>query len=166
MSETQDDDKRSQIHRAIQASYLTQGLSEAHLDLISERAVWHTFSLGTEIVRQHDNTRDLMILAHGSAEILTVVGEPIGLIRAGMPIGEVSFLDGKPRSGTVIAKTTCGVVVLAWQPLMSLLKSEPEMASRCLWNVSQVLCSRLRTTNQHLAALMAIEESQSTSVRS
>ena len=147
------------LKEAIRSSYLAQGLSEAQLECLDGLASLRLFSTGEKIVEEFDRTRDLMILSEGLAQILNVVGEPIGVIKAGMPIGEVSFIDGKPRSGTVVALQSCVVVVLPWEPLMDLMKSSPEIASRCLWNVCQILCARLRITNQHLAALMALEES-------
>jgi CRP-like cAMP-binding protein len=148
------------LRDAIRSSYLAKGLSEAQLTSLYSLAEWRSFEPGEEILRQFDETRDLMILASGLAHILTVVGEPIGLIKPGMPMGEISFLDGKPRSGTVVAQEACDVVVFSAEPLMQLLLTSPEMASRCLWNISQVLCSRLRTANQNLAALMALDESE------
>ena len=145
---------------AIRSSYLAHGLSEAQLESLYALAEWRSFKSGKEILRQFDESRDLMILASGLAHILTVVGEPIGLIKPGMPMGEISFLDSKPRSGTVVAIEPCEIVVFKAEPLMQLLLSSPEMAARCLWNISRVLCARLRTANQNLAALMALDESE------
>ena len=146
------------LKEAIRSSYLAQGLSEDQLDSLVELASWRFFRPGEIILQQFDVSRDLLILADGLGQILNVVGEPIGLIKSGMPIGEVAFIDGKPRSGTVVATKSCAVVLLAWEPLTVLLKTNPDIAARCLWNVCQILCARLRITNQHLAALMALEE--------
>lgn len=151
------------LKEAIRSSYLAQGLTDPQLESLYELAEWRSFGEGDEILRQFDESRDLMILASGVAHIMTVVGEPIGLIKPGMPMGEISFLDSKPRSGTVRAQEQCDVVVFAAEPLMELLVSSPDMAARCLWNISRVLCARLRTANQNLAALMALDESEFTS---
>lgn len=146
------------LKEAIRSSYLAQGLSEDQLARFEALASLRNYDSGDKIVEQFDSSRDLMILSEGLAEIRNVVGESIGVIKPGMPIGEVSFIDGRPRSGTVIALKPSRVVVLPSEPLMDLLTSSPEIASRCLWNVCQILCARLRITNQHLAALMALEE--------
>jgi len=148
------------LKEAIRSSYLAQGLSEPQLESLYALAEWRSFKEGEEILRQFDESRDLMILAKGVAHILTVVGEPIGLIKPGMPMGEISFLDGKSRSGTVVAIEDCDVVVFSAEPLMALLVASPEMSARCLRNISRVLCARLRTANQNLAALMALDESE------
>lgn len=148
------------LKQAIRSSYLAQGLTESQLESLYALAESRTYEPGEEIIPQFDSSRDLMILAGGLAHITTVVGEPIGLIKPGMPIGEISFLDGKPRSGTVVARERCEVVVFAATPLLDLLASSPDMTARCLKNISRVLCARLRTANQNLAALMALDESE------
>jgi len=149
------------LREAIRSSYLAQGLSTSELESLYALAKWKSFDAGTEIIPQYEDSRDLMILASGIAHISTTVGEPIGLIKPGMPIGEISFLDGKPRSGTVVAKERCDVVVFEAQPLLQLLANSPDMTARCLKNISRVLCARLRIANQNLAALMALDESES-----
>jgi CRP-like cAMP-binding protein len=75
-----------------------------------------------------------------------------------MPFGEVAFLDGKRRSGSVVAVADCTVVQIPEQALRDLLRAEPAMAVRALMNLSQILCDRLRKANQQIAALNAIEE--------
>jgi CRP-like cAMP-binding protein len=148
------------LKEAIRSSYFAQGLSDSQLESLYVLAESRCFAAGEEIIPQFDESRDLMILANGSAQITTVVGEPIGTVKPGMPMGEISFLDGKPRSGTVTAKQDCDVVVFPSEPLLRLLAESPDLTARCLKNISRVLCARLRGANQNLAALMAIDESE------
>jgi len=149
------------VKEAIRLSYLTKGFTDANLQSLYGIAQCQVFEDGQEILKQFDNTRDLLILASGTAHILTMIGEPIGQIKPGMPMGEVSFLDGKPRSGTAIASGQCEIVVLPADEMMQLLRESPEMAVKTLWNISSVLCARLRIANNNLAALMAVDESVS-----
>jgi len=146
------------VKEAIRLSYLTKGFTEADLQCLYEIAQSQTFEDGEQILRQFDNTRDLLILASGTAHVLTMIGEPIGQIKPGMPMGEVSFLDGKPRSGTAVASGECTLVVLPADALMAALRNSPDMAVKALWNISSVLCARLRTANNNLASLMAVDE--------
>ncbi len=146
------------LKEAVRSSYFAQGLSEGQLESLYALAELRPFDAGEEILREFDDSRDLMILANGSAKVMTVAGELVGQIKAGMPMGEIAFLDGRPRSGTVIAQDDCHVVVFPAGPLTELMMNSPELASRCLLNISKVLCARLRTATRNLAALMAIEE--------
>ena len=160
MSLTLHNDGLMEMDEAIRSSYLAQGLSDSHLKRLFAIAKWQTFVTGEEIVRQYERSRDLYILASGAAHVLAVLGEPIGLIKPGMPMGEVSLLDERPRSSTIVATEPCSVVILPAEPLMHLLHRSPSLAAKCLFNLSRVLCDRLRTANKNLAALMAIEESE------
>lgn len=149
------------VQDAIRDSYLAQGLTEEQLQTLYSIARLQTFSDGEPIVRQFDESKDLLILASGRANILTVIGEPIGVIKPGMPVGEMSFLDDKPRSVSVVSSGISEVVILAAEPLRKILEAHQDIASRTYLNISRVLCARLRAANNNIAALMAIDESDS-----
>ncbi len=153
------------LEEAVNQSYLTQGMSPQELQELYSLAEWQKFSDRDVILRQFDDTKDLFILASGQAHIVSVIGEPIGVIKPGMPMGEISFLDDRPRSVSVIAEGPSEAVRFAAEPLRALLESNPPMTNRLLWNVSIVLCSRLRSANNNIAALMAIDESETSYLR-
>jgi CRP-like cAMP-binding protein len=148
------------IRDAIAASYLANGLTEDQLDRLASIAVLRSFQDGETIVEQDDSDRDLLVIARGSVDVLSVTGEVIGRARAGMPVGEISFIDARPRSVTVISHGASEVVVMPADPLWDLLNADRELALRALMNLSRLLCARLRATNRDLAALMAIEEAE------
>jgi len=152
------------LQEAIKQSYLTQGLAETDLALLYEIATLQHYPAGTAILKQFERERDLLILASGRAHIVTVLEEPIGIVKQGMPIGEVSFLDGRPRSVSVVAEVDCSAVVLPAERLMKILNDNPGVANAILWNVSRVLCMRLRAANNNIAALLAIDESSAAPV--
>jgi CRP-like cAMP-binding protein len=148
------------LEEAISQSYITQGMAEQHLEALFQIAEWRSYGDGETILRQFEDNHDLLILASGKAEIVTIVGEAIGAVRPGMPIGEISFLDGKPRSVSVVSAGCSEVVVLPYEPLKALLAREMAMATVFLSNVSKVLCARLRSANNNIAALLAIDETE------
>ncbi len=147
-----------EIKEALRASYLAEGLSDAFLEKIGEIAEMRQFSAGEVIVREEDPNHDLMLLVTGDAEVFSVAEEWLGSIQAGMPFGEIAFLDGKPRSGTVLAKTNCEVLVLPEDPLRQVLRNDHENALRALLNLSRVLCHRIRRATKQIAALQALDE--------
>lgn len=146
------------LKQIIASSYLAKGFSDEFTAKIAEISEIRSFGEGEYIVREDDPSAHLMILAEGTAEILTVTGDPIAYIKPNMPFGEVSFLDRRRRSSSVVAHTDCKVLTMREEPLRELLRVEPEMAVRALVNLSTLLCDRLRKANQQIAALNAIEE--------
>ncbi len=145
---------------ALRNSYLANGFTDEQVDLIGAIAVLRTFEDGDEIMGLEDSSRDLMILAEGAAKIVNVTDEPIGIVRPGMPMGEISFLDDRPRSARVVSEGSTKVVILPSQELRAALAAQPELALRALLNLSRVLCQRIRSANRNLEALMVIEESR------
>src|SRR5687768_9059366 len=126
------------VEDAVRNSYLAQGLSEEHLQALYNIAHFRTFSDGEPILRQFEDSRDLFILAKGRAHICTVVGEPIGVVKAGMPIGEISFLDERPRSVSVLSSGVSEAVEFPFKPLRALLDQHPDMENTFLRNISKV----------------------------
>jgi CRP-like cAMP-binding protein len=68
------------------------------------------------------------------------------IVRAGEVFGEIAMLDGKPRSADARALTASKVAVLKRFDVMTVLARNPTA-----WlGLVEVLCSRLRHTDQHL----------------
>ena len=148
------------ISEAIKSSYLAKGLSDSQVETLVKFATTKTFTTGEEILVEGDESRDLMILAKGTAYVKTIVGDPIAYLRPGMPMGEIALLDESPRSGTIVAQEDCVVIVLHAESLLEIWRNSSDLAARCLLNISRVLCARLRSANRNLAALMAVEEAE------
>lgn len=149
------------VERAIRDSYLAAGMTESHLAALAKIARFRVFADGDYIVHQFDETRDLFLITSGQAMICTDFGEPIGVVRAGMPIGEVSFMDNRSRSVSLVSSGICEAVEFPYQPLKDLLAADPGLESNFLRNICGVLCARLRSANKSIAALMAIDECES-----
>jgi CRP-like cAMP-binding protein len=147
------------LREAIRNSYLAKGLREDHLERLYAIADVRSFGPGEALMEQDDDNRDLYVVVQGEAQILSVTGEPIGHVKPGMPIGEISFLDSKPRSVSVVTENGCQAVVLPYEALWKLLRENQDMALIALVNISRVLCTRLRSANKNIAALMALDES-------
>ncbi|MEZ0325822.1 MAG: Crp/Fnr family transcriptional regulator [Fimbriimonas sp.] len=148
------------LEEAIKGSYLAVGFSGEDLEALYEIAECCTYEDGEVILRQFDETKDIYILASGRAHIVTILGDPIGVIKPGMPVGEISFLDGRPRSVSVVAVGPTDAVSIPYDKAWALLKERPAMELAMMRNISRLLCARMRSANNNIAALMAIEESE------
>lgn len=153
------------VKDAIRESYLAQGFTEEQLEKLYAIALRRSYADGEPILRQFDDNKDLLILASGQASILTVIGEPIGVVKAGMPLGEMSFLDDKPRSVSVVSSGPCEAVILPAEPLRQILRDRPDIMLSALLNISRVLCARLRAANNNIAALLALDDSETAIIR-
>lgn len=155
MTELADD---AAIRETIAGSYLSEGLEADQIDQLVPLARLVRFEVGEKIVSQFEDSRHLIILRSGRAVVRNLMGDRIGIVNPGMPIGEVALIDDRPRSATVEAVEECEVVLFEAEPLMDLLRSRCDIALRALLNLSRVLCGRLRSANRQLEAVMAVEE--------
>ena len=142
------------IHEALRDNYLMQGLSERQISDIATIASVKTFNGGDTIVRQFAKDNDLLIVTHGKARINSFSGDVIAEATAGSVIGEMSLIDDKPRSATVLSVGETSAVSISNSDLWRLMDSEPAIAKVILLNVAKILTARLRAANVALDSVV------------
>lgn len=109
------------------------------------------YSGGQIIFHMGDEGGNLHILKNGRVKIMlpSAQGEEVILtiLTPGEILGELSFIDGKPRSATVQAIEETEVLTLAREDLLDFLKNRFDVVLRVL----EVLAQRLRETDTLLA---------------
>ncbi|MBT5435851.1 MAG: cyclic nucleotide-binding domain-containing protein [Rhodospirillaceae bacterium] len=74
---------------------------------VEAASTWMSFTVGEHICTKGDENTDFIFLVDGSARVLTqtTLGQEIAFadVEAGGHFGELSLLDGGPRSATVVA---------------------------------------------------------------
>lgn len=120
---------------------LFEGLSKETLSDLIGRGTTLTVSAGQHVVEQGANDAGLQVVLEGSA-VVSVNGterEPLG---PGDYFGEISLIDGRPRSATVIAGpdglTTFALSALAFAPVV---KANGDVAQALL----KALTTRIRS---------------------
>jgi CRP-like cAMP-binding protein len=71
-------------------------------------------------------------------------------LNRGKTFGELSLLDGGPRSSTAIAREDCTLLVLDEDALDDLQDAQPGLAARILRVLARLLSQRLRMTSGRL----------------
>lgn len=78
--------------------------------------------------------------SHGVSRKLAEVGP-------GKTVGEMSMLDGRGHSATVVASQTTILTMLTKRNLIRLMNENPRISSKMLCNIAELLSQRLRQTN-------------------
>ncbi|HBL60423.1 MAG TPA: hypothetical protein DDZ80_18780 [Cyanobacteria bacterium UBA8803] len=107
------------------------------------------YNAGDLLVQQNQIERVVHILTDGQVEVVvtdkrTNSQQRIATIEAGSVFGEQSFVDGKPRSASVVALTDCCVLSLTLEAFQQLQRDEPEIAFAFLFDIARTLSLRLR----------------------
>lgn len=71
----------------------------------------------------------------------------------GSLVGEMSVLDGSPRSASCTATTDLTVAVLSRDALQTLIKRQPAVAARLMLAISKRLADHLREANRKIKTL-------------
>jgi CRP/FNR family cyclic AMP-dependent transcriptional regulator len=77
----------------------------------------------------------------------------LAIIQAQEVLGELTLLDGKERTADARAIGACSLAILKRCDVLSFLKDHPKV-----WHkLAEVLCGRLRNTDQHIAQIALLE---------
>jgi CRP-like cAMP-binding protein len=115
-----------------------------------------TVSAGDVIFAENDTTRDLLIVREGTVHITraTPVGtQVLSTLDAGALFGEVSFLDGLPRSATAVGVGEGAIYTFSAGALDTAVASDRELAVSLLWGFWQTLADKVRAANAQMSEL-------------
>ena len=119
---------------------LFDGLSRKELALVHGCAREHSFAAGSVIVREGATDRRFFLLLEGRVEV-TVGRTLVRVIGEGGAFGEISVLDGGPRTATITATSPVKALSIAYFNLRSLLKENPTIAVKML----ELLAGKVRS---------------------
>jgi len=118
-----------------------QHLDDAALQRILARSVHAQFQPGQTIIGHEEKTTDVLFLIEGHARvsIYSAGGRRVSFrdIRKGAIFGELSAIDGQPRSAAVEAVDICSAVKMRQEDFLQALKEEPEFMKAILRHLTQ-----------------------------
>ena len=123
------------------------GLSRRHLDLIARHADEVTLSAGKVLARQGEHGLEFLLLLDGRVRVERD-GRRIARLGPSEFFGEMSLIDGKPRTATVIAETPVSLLVIHRRVFGELLDTVSGLQKK----VMLTLCERLREADASLTS--------------
>lgn len=140
--------RRSDRLEALRKVPLFSSLGRRHLDMIAQHADEVRLDAGKVLARQGARGLEFLLIVDGSARVERD-GREIARLTAGDFFGEMSLLDGKPRSATVTAETPIVLLVVHTRSFGHLLDTVPGLQRKVL----VTLCERLREADATLASI-------------
>lgn len=120
-------------------------LSQRQLNAVAKHVDEVQLRKGAVLAKQGAQGMEAIIIVDGRARVETD-GTMLAELGAGDVVGEMSVIDGKPRSATVIAETPMNLLVLHRRDFVSLLETVPGLQRKLL----VTLCERVRQADQAL----------------
>ena len=136
---------------------LFESLDKREFDALSELTFVRTFEKDNVIIWAEDKGDALFIIADGKVKV-SIVSEDgreviLSLLSKNAVFGELSLLDGRPRSANVIAIEETQLVMLRRADFLELIQKTPSIAVALLAE----LASRLRKTDRQIEGLALLD---------
>lgn len=134
---------RRQTAKILGSVPLFRGYAARHLHELAKETDELVFAPGEHVVEEGRLGETLFVVLSGSAKVVRG-GRVVGRVVPGDFFGELSAIDGGPRSASVIATTSLRVLRLFRRTLIRQLEREPALAVRLL----DGMAARLRQVGQ------------------
>ena len=133
---------------------MSKEFSWRELEELSKYMNVEMFQKGNVIFEEGDKEAFMCVIFTGKVNILKESGNENKLITsidAGRLFGEMSLIDGSPRSATAKAYEDTVLIVLTKQEFSRILDEKPRMGAKILQKIATVMSYRLRETTGVLA---------------
>ncbi|MFZ4667175.1 MAG: cyclic nucleotide-binding domain-containing protein [Prochlorotrichaceae cyanobacterium] len=124
-------------------------LSDDDVDWLIQTSAREEIKTGTKLIEEGTRLDKLYILLDGVAEV-SVEQNPIATLYPGEIFGEMSFIDSRASSATVIATENCIVLSILRQNLTARLRQDISFAANFYRAIAMFLSDRLRIADSRL----------------
>lgn len=143
------------------------GLTEAEARCVASAMQLIDYPKGARLMRENDRTATgyMLLLLEGEVSVeLEDADRPegvaISVLGPGALLGEMSLIDGEPRSSNVTALTPVQVAGLSRKGLELIIDQQPRVAAKLLAEVAGIIANRLRALSDQLRMYAQLAESQ------
>ena len=134
----------------LQNMELFASLNEDEIESIAEIAEHERYRKDEIIINKGDTTTSLYVIVNGRVKVISTNSKKHEMIHKTFTIGdyfgEVSLIDGKPRSATVKAIESTNLLVIPRNKLRELFCSNPEIS----FSLMKGLTSKIRETTKQV----------------
>ena len=122
--------------RALTAIEIFRTLPPDALESLAKRCQWHRFGSNQLIVGQYDETKDVFFIVRGRVRVIVYAasGKEVSFrdLAAGQMFGELSAIDGQPRSASVIALQDTLMARMPPNVFWTMVQGYPQVATAVL----------------------------------
>ena len=116
-----------QLMTVLHAVPLFEGLSTKHLKAVAGLAEVARFMAGVGIVKQGVIGDSFYVVLTGQAKVVAN-GRTLNRLLPGSYFGEISLLDGGPRTASVVSETEMTLVMITQRDFLAMLTKNPDIS--------------------------------------
>lgn len=117
---------------------LFAGLSPRHLRRLADSTEEQRFMDGAAVVREGDLGDTFYVILEGEAKVVSGT-RVVNRLQPGDFFGEISLLDGGPRTASVVADTPLTMLTLPRKALLRAIEQEPAVGVKLLAHAASML---------------------------
>jgi len=122
----------------LRRSHLMQGFTDRTLEAIGDLTSEATFAPGQTIVREGDDGDAFYVITSGKA-VVEHNGSELRELGEGDFFGEISLIDGQPRSATITATSDVSTLTLGRDQFQRLIDEHPSVRLELLMALTERL---------------------------
>ncbi|MFT7220824.1 MAG: CRP/FNR family cyclic AMP-dependent transcriptional regulator [Candidatus Azotimanducaceae bacterium] len=125
-------------------------LDEVDYPILEKYMFSYEYEKGAYVFKEGAHGGYMFFIVGGEVEVIKqfdTAKHTIATLTAGRSVGEMSLIDGAPRSATARAKTALKLIVLKRKDFNELNSEQPAIANKVLMGIASLLSSSLRETN-------------------
>ncbi len=134
-----------------------KSLAPEALQLLHARCRWKNYGEGEEVLSYLDHSDDVFFITEGEVRvtIFSLQGSvvTIGDLGTGEIFGEMSSIDGQPRSASIVALTPCSLASMPSSAFREIASAEPSVS----WELSRILTHKLRSLTSRMYELSTLD---------
>ncbi len=122
---------------------LLSGLSPSEREALAKSCAWKRYAAQEQIIDRDSDTHDIFFVVKGKVRVVnySLSGREVTLgdVAAGGHFGELSALDGEPRSASIMALEDTVVAALPPESFIKLIAAHPEVTLFILQSLSRIV---------------------------
>jgi len=132
---------------------LFSNLEEDEFEQLSSICIEKHFEKGQVIFYEEDMGTSFYLIMSGQVKIVMLSNDGrehiLGVLKEKDFFGEISLLDGQPRSASALALSDVKAITITRDDFTKLLRNNPDITLKIMF----VLCKRLRQADRHVESL-------------
>ena len=151
------DAKHKNLEDLIKSVEIFDGLETRDINKVLKVATGKTYKTDQEIFKEGDKGDCFYLIIDGRVRINKQLAdgriEEVATLNTGDYFGEMSLLDGEPRSAGVVAIEESKLLEIRNSQFIKLIMEDDNFARKVLWAFCTTFARRLRATNTLVAEL-------------
>ena len=141
----------ARIAAMLEKAQMFKDLEWSQIEALSGYVELYRAAPGGVLFREGDRGDFMCIVLQGKLEVhkenTQHVDKTVSTVYAGRSLGEMTIVDGEPRSATAVAIEPSILAVLTQQNFLLIMREKPALSAKLLLKIAQLLSQRLRLTS-------------------